>query len=84
MSADRKPVYIIQMNHFDPLWRRCWDRRVEYAGRGETVEFTLPEGFSQAAAVNLLERQAAPIPVVHGMIRINLAPFKLITLRLDR
>ena len=33
MSRARKPVYLIQMNHFDPIWRRCWDRRFEYEGR---------------------------------------------------
>ena len=33
MNEQRKPIYLVQMNHFDPIWRRCWDRRFEYAGQ---------------------------------------------------
>lgn len=27
------PVYIVQHNHFDPIWRRCWDRTFDYKGK---------------------------------------------------
>jgi len=33
MDRQLKPIYLIQMNHFDPIWRRCWDLRFEYDGR---------------------------------------------------
>ena len=33
MSNGKIPVYLVQMNHFDPIWRRCWDRRFEYGGQ---------------------------------------------------
>lgn len=33
MSSPRRPVYLIQMNHFDPIWRRCWDRQFEWNGQ---------------------------------------------------
>jgi len=33
MSNGKIPVYIVQMNHFDPIWRRCWDRPFEYGGQ---------------------------------------------------
>ncbi len=30
----RKPVlYVLTNNHFDLTWRRCWDRRFEFAGQ---------------------------------------------------
>jgi alpha-mannosidase len=32
--SDSKPiVYVVQHNHFDPIWRRCWDRPFDYKGR---------------------------------------------------
>lgn len=30
--SDKKPVYVTQHNHFDPIWRRCWDRTFDYKG----------------------------------------------------
>ena len=32
MSND-KPVYVVQHNHFDPTWRRCWDRTFDFRGK---------------------------------------------------
>ena len=32
MSHTRS-VYISQHNHFDPLWRRCWDRAFDFKGK---------------------------------------------------
>lgn len=31
--TDNRPVYIVQHNHFDPIWRRCWNRSFMYEGR---------------------------------------------------
>lgn len=31
--ANGKPVYVTQHNHFDPIWRRCWDRTFDYKGK---------------------------------------------------
>jgi len=33
MSDTKPPVYIVQHNHFDPTWRRCWDRSFDYRGK---------------------------------------------------
>lgn len=30
--SNKNPVYIVQHNHFDPIWRRCWDRTFDYKG----------------------------------------------------
>jgi alpha-mannosidase len=30
--ANNRPVYVTQHNHFDPIWRRCWDRTFDYKG----------------------------------------------------
>lgn len=29
---NRNPIYVVQHNHFDPTWRRCWDRTFDYKG----------------------------------------------------
>lgn len=29
----KHPIYVIQHNHFDPIWRRCWDRSFDYRGK---------------------------------------------------
>lgn len=31
--SNRPILYIITNNHFDPTWRRCWDRRFTFKGR---------------------------------------------------
>ena len=31
--SDKKTVTVVQHNHFDPIWRRCWDRTFDYRGR---------------------------------------------------
>ena len=55
-------------------------RLYEFTGRGETVELQIPEGFSKAQSVNLLERQASPLPVGR-FVQIEMKPFKLVTVR---
>lgn len=32
MSETKPIVYVVQHNHFDPIWRRCWDRPFDYKG----------------------------------------------------
>ena len=31
--AQDGPVYVVQHNHFDPVWRRCWERPFDYRGK---------------------------------------------------
>ena len=28
-----QPLFVLRVNHFDPIWRRCWDRDFDDAGR---------------------------------------------------
>lgn len=32
MSDTPRTIFVVPMNHFDPIWRRCWDRRFEWNG----------------------------------------------------
>ncbi len=43
--ANGKPVYIVQHNHFDPIWRRCWDRTFDYKGKRYRPYADLEERF---------------------------------------
>lgn len=29
----KNPVYIVQHNHFDPIWHRCWNRTFDFQGK---------------------------------------------------
>ncbi len=31
--TEKGPVYVVQHNHFDPVWRRCWERHFDYRGK---------------------------------------------------
>lgn len=31
--TSKKIVTVVQHNHFDPIWRRCWDRTFDYLGK---------------------------------------------------
>ena len=33
LLSNNNPIYIVQHNHFDPIWRRCWNRTFDYKGR---------------------------------------------------
>lgn len=48
----RKPVYIVQHNHFDPLWRRCWDRTFDYRGKRYRSYADLEEFFIDRWIIN--------------------------------
>ncbi len=28
-----EPIFVQCFNHFDPIWRRCWDRRLTFDGQ---------------------------------------------------
>lgn len=58
-------------------------RLYEYAGRGETIELTVPGSFKKASLVNLLERQAEPLKIEKNRVRIDVGAFKLATVRLE-
>jgi alpha-mannosidase len=59
-------------------------RLYEYAGRGETVNLTLPPVFTTARFVNLLERGGEPAGPASGTLSVDMRPFKLVTVRLER
>ncbi len=52
MSNNRIPVYIVQHNHFDPTWRRCWDRVFDYKGERYKSYADLEERFIKAWIAN--------------------------------
>ena len=33
MTLVPQPWHVLRFNHFDPLWRRCWDRPIDDGGR---------------------------------------------------
>jgi alpha-mannosidase len=59
-------------------------RLYEYAGRGETVRLSVPDGFRNAHSVNLLERQPQGLKTRDGRVTVDMAPFKLATVRFQR
>jgi alpha-mannosidase len=59
-------------------------RIFEYAGRGETVKLTLPQGYETVRRTNMLERAGGPLPASGGSCEIEMAPFKIVTLRLEK
>jgi len=58
-------------------------RLYEYTGNSETAVLSVPQRFTTASIVNLLERQPKPININNGQLNIDMKPFKLVTLRLD-
>jgi alpha-mannosidase len=59
-------------------------RLYEYAGRGEKIELQIREGFVKAQLVNLLERRPSPLPISDRSMQLEMKPFKLVTVRLER
>ncbi|MDO1583125.1 alpha-mannosidase [Rhizobium oryzicola] len=59
---------------------RLWETQ----GRRNSVTLTLPEHFSNAAEVDLLERDARPLPFTEGQVRLDFAPFEIRSLKLTR
>ncbi|MFZ2654774.1 MAG: hypothetical protein WAX69_07630 [Victivallales bacterium] len=48
MKKGRTKVLVFTNNHFDPTWRRCWDRRfisngVTYASYAELQDFYMQD-----------------------------------------
>jgi len=58
-------------------------RLVEYRGRHGQAAINLPGYVHSAAKVNLLERQAEPLPVSNGKINVSLRAWEIATLRLE-
>ena len=53
-----------------------------WGGRCTTrLRTTLPA--SRASLCDLLERELEPVPVRHGLIDLELGPFKIVTLKLE-
>ena len=59
-------------------------RLVEYRGQGGAVSIRLPEGLRQVEKVNLLERQPEALAVTDGLVRLDLRPWEIATLKLSR
>jgi alpha-mannosidase len=58
-------------------------RLVEYRGRAGQAIVNLPGYVHHAAQVNLLERQAQTLPVIHNKLQVNLRAWEIATLRLE-
>lgn len=55
MLANRPVLYLTINNHFDPTWRRCWDRRFTFQGQtfvsyADLEEYYLLDNLALAAA----------------------------------
>ena len=61
------------------LIARIWETH----GRSGTVSVHLPEGTSQAQIVNLLERDPQALMIKDGKVQLALAPFQIVTLKLQ-
>lgn len=59
-------------------------RLVEYRGKGGTVTITLPEGFRSVEQVNLMERQPQALAVKDGRVSLELRPWEITSLKLNR
>jgi alpha-mannosidase len=61
------------------LIARIWETH----GRNGTVSVRLPDGTSRAQIVNLLERNPQPLTIEDGKVQLALAPFQIVTLKLQ-
>ena len=59
-------------------------RLSEYRGIGEKVELSIPRSFHKAQLTNLLERQGRMIAITDGQVMVELKPFQLVTIRVER
>lgn len=57
-------------------------RFVEHAGGSETIRLRLPQGCTAAYCCNLLEDNLAELPMTAGTISLDVAPWKIVTVRL--
>jgi len=62
----------------DALIARLWETH----GRAGEAIIHLPAGTRSVAIVNLLERAPEPVAIEHGTVRLSLAPFQIVSLRL--
>jgi alpha-mannosidase len=61
------------------LIARIWETH----GHSSTVSVRLPDGTRQAEIVNLLERDPQPLTIEDGKVQLALAPFQIVTLKLQ-
>jgi alpha-mannosidase len=59
-------------------------RLVETRGEGGEVTVSLPGWVKSVDQVNLLERQACPLPIEGSQVRLSLRPWEIATLKLSR
>ncbi len=59
---------------------RLWETH----GRRAEAALILPNGFAEAAEVDLLERSPEALPLTDGKVRLDFAPFQIRTIRLGR
>jgi alpha-mannosidase len=57
-------------------------RVVEFRGQGGESAIRLPDSIHTAEKTNLLERQAQTLPVQHGIVRFDLRPWEIATIKL--
>ncbi|MBQ9359126.1 MAG: hypothetical protein IJT95_06240, partial [Abditibacteriota bacterium] len=57
-------------------------RIIEYAGKTQKAELTLPAGFEKAYLCSLTEDSREPLPVAGGKCSFTLTPYKIATLKL--
>ena len=57
-------------------------RLVEYRGKAGTAEIVMPDGFTGAARVNLMERQDQPLSIENGKIQLTVRPWEITSLKL--
>ncbi len=55
-SKGKPKIFVFTNNHFDPTWRRCWDRRLEFEGESyvsyaELQDFYLNDNLALAAKI---------------------------------
>ena len=56
----------------------------EWAGKGGTVEISLPPGATGATETNLLEQpEGSPLPVSGNKVSVPVKPFEIVAVRVD-
>ncbi len=43
--SEKQPWFVLRFNHFDPTWRRCWDREFTDGGRRFASYRTIEENW---------------------------------------
>ncbi len=59
-------------------------RLYEFKGRSETVALRVPESFTRAEQVNLLERRPSTLKIEGGVVRLKMEPYMIETVKLGK